>query len=71
MGNQVFIDGTEKRKELPEFAPDQPCPICGGKVALGFGFAGGGLGCYTYCDNCQKVVSKSVEPEDGGFDAGD
>ena len=35
------------------------CPICGGaNLTFGYGFAGGGLGPYTICLDCDCIVAK-------------
>jgi hypothetical protein len=65
MAEEVFIhvDMAEKRPELPEYDQDAPCPHCGGKTVTGFGLGGGGFGPYTYCEACEKIVSKSTYDE--------
>lgn len=35
------------------------CPFCGGdNMASGYGFAGGGLGGYTFCLDCDEMLVK-------------
>lgn len=29
----------------------------------GHGLAGGGFGCYIYCEDCDKIVGKDIEQE--------
>lgn len=58
----VHVDSGEKRADIPEFQ-DGPCPFCGGEQATSYGLAGGGFGVYTYCGECQRVTSKSIEDE--------
>ncbi len=50
------------------------CPVCGGEVTFGYGLAGGGLGGYTFCLDCGRIITKErtdpgeclhdLEPED-------
>lgn len=40
------------------------CPECHStRLATGYGMAGGGMGPYTYCENCLAVVDKVQDPE--------
>ena len=42
----------------PDESADK-CPICGGTdLSFGYGFAGGGLGAYTFCLDCDEILSK-------------
>lgn len=41
----------------------QACTTCGGPLQDGYGFAGGGLGPYGYCDKCGRVVWKCITEE--------
>ena len=35
------------------------CPVCGGSnLSFGYGFAGGGLGGYTFCLDCDEILTK-------------
>lgn len=40
------------------------CPICLGSVITGYGMAGGGMGVYLFCDDCQQVVTKFPDADD-------
>ena len=41
---------------------DQSCPICGGALATGYGFAGGGgIGPYRFCLACDELIDKRVD----------
>lgn len=53
----VHIDSNEQRKDLPDYCPDV-CPDCGTEAEQGFGMAGGGMGVYTYCPKCEKMLGK-------------
>lgn len=37
---------------------DGRCPVCGGETTFGYGFAGGGLGPYTFCLDCDALIDK-------------
>jgi hypothetical protein len=40
------------------------CPNCGSKkVESGYGLAGGGIGCYLYCEDCAHIFDKVQDPE--------
>lgn len=41
---------------------DARCPVCGsGDLAFGYGFAGGGgIGDYTMCLDCCRIIAKHV-----------
>lgn len=39
-------------------AEDARCPVCGGELTFGYGFAGGGLGAYTFCLDCDRIITK-------------
>ena len=34
----------------------------------GYGLAGGGMGAYTYCDDCGKVLWKEQDPDEDDTD---
>jgi len=41
---------------------DGRCPVCGGEMSSGYGFAGGGgIGGYTFCLDCDLMVTKQVD----------
>lgn len=41
---------------------DARCPVCGGQVTTGYGFAGGGgIGAYTVCLDCERIIAKKVD----------
>lgn len=37
---------------------DAPCPVCGEQLVHCYGFAGGGLGPYSICTGCDRIISK-------------
>jgi hypothetical protein len=43
------------RKPKPS---EELCPLCGGETSFGYGFAGGGLGGYTFCLDCDTLLTK-------------
>lgn len=44
---------------------DLKCPWCGGDIHQGYGLAGGGMGPYWYCGNCDffHKVPEEIEEE--------
>lgn len=59
----VHVDPIDKREGMPEVDQGGRCPHCGGPTVDGFGLAGGGFGVYTYCEACERVVSKTLMDE--------
>ena len=53
----IHIDSNKQDSELPEYCPDE-CPDCKVPSESGFGMAGGGMGVYTYCPQCGKMLGK-------------
>lgn len=50
---------------LPELDDSIKCPNHpNAHVSTGFGLAGGGYGTYTLCDECCRVLSKTMDDED-------
>lgn len=40
-------------------SPTEPrCPVCSGELAHCYGFAGGGLGPYSICTGCDRIITK-------------
>ena len=65
----ITIDHADKRPEIPELGKakkcgDEQCPWP--KFQDGYGLAGGGMGAYEYCNVCERVVSKTVDPMEDG-----
>lgn len=54
---KLCIDKTEQDEDLPDYCPDE-CPDCKVPAESGFGMAGGGMGVYTYCPQCGKMLRK-------------
>lgn len=61
---------TDSERKLPE--EPSPCDRidCPGIATsdlrgwdFGYGLAGGGIGCYIYCQICQQVISKVQDKE--------
>lgn len=47
---------------------DRACPVCGGSdLSYGYGFAGGGLGAYNFCVDCDTIISKTRDDEGDCF----
>jgi hypothetical protein len=43
---------------------DGKCQYCGGETDVGYGLAGGGIGVYTYCTSCNRILDKTQDKED-------
>jgi len=44
------------------------CPVCGSHdLSFGYGFAGGGLGGYTFCVDCDTMITKERTDEGDCF----
>jgi hypothetical protein len=56
------LDLSEQDSELPEVHPDE-CPDCKVPAEMGYGLAGGGIGAYSYCPQCGKLLAKTQDPE--------
>lgn len=54
----VHIDSATQHPDIPEAGPTH-CPDCKVEAESGFGMAGGGMGVYTYCPSCGKMLSKT------------
>lgn len=59
------IHMSEKRPEIPELGKakkcdNKDCPHP--NFFQSYGLAGGGMGMYEYCNTCERVVSKTVDP---------
>lgn len=62
MGGQVCDDGEAMTRELPEVHPDE-CPDCKVPAEMGYGLAAGGIGAYSYCPQCGKLLATAQDPE--------
>ena len=60
----VHTDSAGQDPLLGTTGPDH-CPDCEVAYEVGFGMAGGGMGVYTYCPQCGKLLSKTQEEGDG------
>jgi hypothetical protein len=58
----AHIDSSTQHPDIPEAGPTH-CPECKVEAECGFGMAGGGMGVYTYCPSCGKMLSK-IQTED-------
>lgn len=65
---EIHIDPSDKRDGLPDCGDGKSCERkdCPGPRGWqsGFGLAGGGYGVYSYCDICERIVEKTVTPDD-------
>lgn len=60
----IHITYAHKRPDIPDNSADTgQCPNCAGETEQGYGFAGGGMGEYTYCEKCGTIVTKTEDPE--------
>lgn len=60
----VHLDSSERDPALPELDQIQACPDHPqAEPLLGYGLGGGGVGPYTFCSECGKILSKSEDPE--------
>ena len=53
----IHIDTVAQHSDVPGGCPDV-CPDCGTEAEHGFGMAGGGMGVYTFCPKCEKMLGK-------------
>jgi hypothetical protein len=58
----IHIDPAEQDPDVPKPGEYAPCknPDCNPDKywTPGYGMAGGGMGIYTFCDLCERVVDK-------------
>lgn len=59
---KFHLDSSEQDPELSEVHPDQ-CPDCKVPAELGYGLAGGGIGAYSFCPQCGKLLAKTQDEE--------
>jgi len=57
---QVVAKISPKRRKLFEYivGSDVMCKYCGGITDMSYGLAGGGVGTYSYCLECDRVNEK-------------
>ena len=64
----IHITPSDKRPGIPELGEGVACDKdqCPGPKGweFGYGLAGGGMGAYNYCDVCNRVTEKSLDPEE-------
>lgn len=59
----VHIASAHKREGLPEFDMKVRCTLHPEVPPMdGYGMAGGGIGLYTVCRKCGRVLTKSEDP---------
>lgn len=54
----VHIDSSEQDHNLPDL---DECPGCKVPAETGYGLAGGGIGAYSYCPQCCKILAKTQD----------
>ncbi len=59
----IHVIMEHKRPDIPDNSADTgKCPNCASETREGYGFAGGGLGAYTFCERCRLIVTKTEDP---------
>lgn len=65
----MHIDLADQHPDVPEPKDRPPCdfPECDPRTHWqpGYGLAGGGMGLYTYCDLCERVIDKVQDHPQG------
>jgi hypothetical protein len=60
----AHIDLADKDPSIPEYDPNLQCPDHPkDESEMGYGLAGGGMGPYTVCATCSRILSKTVDPD--------
>lgn len=56
-----YVDSSEQDPNIPDVdrCPDHPNV----EPEMGYGMAGGGMGAYSFCPECGKVLSKTQDHE--------
>lgn len=57
----IHVDSSEQRPGIPPFDESIECPDHPGKVEMYYGLAGGGVGVYTFCATCGRILSKDQD----------
>ena len=47
-----------------EFTPPEPNGCPHRNTEFGYGLAGGGMGAYIYCTDCNQVIEKTLDHDD-------
>lgn len=55
----IHIDTTEVHDGILDRQVEF-CPTCEGDLITQFGMAGGGMGGYGYCPQCERVIWKCI-----------
>lgn len=59
----IFVDLADKEDRIPEFNQDIKCPEHPDlDPETGYGMAGGGMGIYSFCGECDTILSKTIDP---------
>jgi hypothetical protein len=59
---KFHLDFSEQDPELPKVHPDE-CSDCKVPAEFGYGMMGGGIGAYSYCPQCGKLLAKTQDSE--------
>jgi hypothetical protein len=55
----IYIDTTEVHDGILDHQVEE-CPTCKGELITQFGLAGGGMGVYGFCPQCERVIWKCI-----------
>ncbi len=58
-GVTLFIDSSKREGPDIDKCPDHP----DAEQEMGYGLAGGGMGVYTYCSICGRVLTKTMDQD--------
>jgi uncharacterized protein with PIN domain len=58
----VHIDSVEQRPDILDHEVEE-CPECKGPLTTQFGMAGGGMGVYGFCPQCERIIWKCQTDE--------
>lgn len=57
----IMLDHATQDPSITD-GPAEKCPTCGAKTICGYGLAGGGMGAYTVCSECDWMGKEQDEP---------
>jgi rubredoxin len=60
----VHVCGNDCGHDKPEDLPNTDvCPDCQVQGKYGYGLAAGGIGAYTYCPQCYRLLQYMPDPD--------